>query len=76
MVAVDKVDRQMDKVNNHHCLQVSKKVGARQKLALTLFTRGRRGRSAQMTLLLGLSDDSGCCSCSPPFATHAYLDLV
>ena len=75
-MAVDKVDKQMDKVNNHHCLQVSKKVGARQKLALTLFTRGRTGRSAQMTLLLGLSDDSGCCSSSTPFSAHAYLDLV
>ena len=76
MVAVDKVDRQMDKVNNHHCLQVSKKVGGHRKVALTLVTRGRTDRSFQMTLFLGLSDDSGCCSCSPPFATHAYMDLV
>ena len=76
MVAVDKVDRHRDKVNNQHCLQVSKKVGGRRKLALTLVTRGRTGRSAQMTLLLGLSDDSRCCSSSPPFAAHAYLDLV
>ena len=52
------------------------KVGGRRKLALTLVTRGRTGRSAQMTLLLGLSDDSGCCSSSPPFAAHAYLGLV
>ena len=75
-MAVDKVDRQMDKVNNHHCLQVSKKVGGRRKLALTLVTRGRTGRRAQMTLFLGLSEDSRCCSSSPPFAAHAYLDLV